>query len=787
MSTRLFIALVLVSAGFIALKGYPENGSSMQNLDDTLRINVLNRLAEKFSEQYQQDSCLKYASKAYFMCDRLLTTKAVQKNPEYEKQCKVMKAKSLTIIAQCMNYNNASQVLDTLQAALRLANEAGDKNEQAYVYACIGEYYESLSRDQPALENNLRSLAIYRETGNKKALAGQLTNVGITERNMGNYGDAMGHFMQSLKISKEISDSLSTIEALLAIGFTYAYVERWDDALKMQRQALEIYQQMKDSLGIARIYNDMGVTNLKAGKLRAALKLHQTALSIRLNSKEYYYTFASYLYIGDIYEKLNMLPDAINNYKAGLEFSKYSKFKVSTIDALMSLGSVYLRLSDYQNALGSYSSALDLSHENKNGTTEAQASMNIAKVYLAMGEPRKALGWLQKAEKAAPKSALVFLGDIYQSIGETYFRLSDYENAYLNLKKYTEVKDSLVIKENLEKITTLSNRLEFENKQALQNESHDKMLAIKQAQIEREKTTRNFSIFGMLVAFIMAVIILVRFIEKNKLNNRLNETLSNLKSTQSQLIYAEKMASLGELVAGIAHEIQNPLNFVNNFSEINKELLMEMKDELDKGNMAEVNSIANDIFDNEKKINHHGKRADAIVKGMLQHSRTNSGVKEPTDINALADEYLRLSYHGLRAKDKSFNATMNTDFDESIGKVSIVPQDIGRVILNLLNNAFYAVTEKKKLNIDGYEPVVAISTKLIAGKIEIKVSDNGNGIPLQVLDKIFQPFFTTKPTGQGTGLGLSLSYDIITKGHGGELNVKTKEGQGTEFIIVLKN
>jgi signal transduction histidine kinase len=268
--------------------------------------------------------------------------------------------------------------------------------------------------------------------------------------------------------------------------------------------------------------------------------------------------------------------------------------------------------------------------------------------------------------------------------------------------------------------------------------------------------------------------------QKQKVENTLNE----LKATQSQLIQSEKMASLGELTAGIAHEIQNPLNFVNNFSEVNKELLAEMKEELDKGNIDEAKAIANDVVANEEKITHHGKRADAIVKGMLQHSRSSSAIKEPTDINKLADEYLRLAYHGLRAKDKSFNATLNTDFDESIGNINIIPQDIGRVILNLINNAFYAVDEKKKSGIEKYEPTVSVGTSKIGEKVAIKVTDNGNGIPQKVLDKIFQPFFTTKPTGQGTGLGLSLSYDIL-KAHGGELKVETKEGEETKFIIQL--
>ena len=277
-------------------------------------------------------------------------------------------------------------------------------------------------------------------------------------------------------------------------------------------------------------------------------------------------------------------------------------------------------------------------------------------------------------------------------------------------------------------------------------------------------------------------------------NVALQKSLEDLKSTQSQLIQSEKMASLGELTAGIAHEIQNPLNFVNNFSEVNTELIDELKIELATGNTQQAIEIANDIKDNEQKINHHGKRADAIVKGMLQHSRSSSGVKEPTDINALCDEYLRLSYHGLRAKDKSFNANMKTDFDESIGKINIIPQDIGRVVLNLLTNAFYAVNEKKNAkdlegfqNLQGlnsYEATVSVSTKKVGDKVFISVKDNGNGIPQKIADKIFQPFFTTKPTGQGTGLGLSLSYDII-KAHRGEIKVETKEAEGSIFIIKL--
>jgi two-component system NtrC family sensor kinase len=268
-------------------------------------------------------------------------------------------------------------------------------------------------------------------------------------------------------------------------------------------------------------------------------------------------------------------------------------------------------------------------------------------------------------------------------------------------------------------------------------------------------------------------------------NKALTQTLEELKVTQVQLIQSEKMASLGELTAGIAHEIQNPLNFVNNFSEVSNELIEEMCEQLEKGNAEEAKAIANEIKMSLEKINLHGKRADGIVKSMLQHSRTSTGKKEPTDINVLADEYLRLAYHGLRAKDKSFNAAIKTDYDDNIGLIKIISQDIGRVILNLITNAFYAVMEKKKLQPTGYEPTVTVRTRKIDNKVIVEVKDNGTGIPQKAIDKIFQPFFTTKPTGQGTGLGLSLSYDIVTKGHGGEIKVETKEGESTAFSIIL--
>ncbi|MEP6513959.1 MAG: ATP-binding protein, partial [Parafilimonas sp.] len=346
-------------------------------------------------------------------------------------------------------------------------------------------------------------------------------------------------------------------------------------------------------------------------------------------------------------------------------------------------------------------------------------------------------------------------------------------------------KDSLFNVENVKKVQNLK----FREQQRQQ--------AIKTANIEYRNKIKLYIVFFASGVFLFIAVVLWRsnkqkqkayaLVQQQK--SKTEQAYEELKATQAQLIQSEKMASLGELTAGISHEIQNPLNFVNNFSDVSKELLEEMRTDLSTGNYHEAIIIADDVKRNLEKILHHGKRADAIVKGMLQHSRANSGDKEPTNINALADEYLRLSYQGLRAKDKSFNATLQTDFDETIEKINIIQQDIGRVLLNLYNNAFYAVSEKQKSAGSDYEPKVEVSTKAINPPLGglgvlISVRDNGNGIPREVVDKIFQPFFTTKPTGQGTGLGLSLAYDII-KAHGGEIKVQTTDGEGSEFIIIL--
>ncbi|MDN3657278.1 ATP-binding protein [Ferruginibacter paludis] len=451
------------------------------------------------------------------------------------------------------------------------------------------------------------------------------------------------------------------------------------------------------------------------------------------------------------------------------------------------LGLINLANGEKENALRQFRTAIQFGLKSRLPQDICQAYIGIAKTFQALGKTDSAAWYVEKAlsqanESSFPNQSL----DASNLLADLYESKHQFDSAFKYQKIANTLKDSIYSKEKIKQVQNFS----FNEK-------------LRQQEITEEQTAYKTKLGFYAFGFGLAVVLLFLFIvvrnsrQKHKANLALEKTLATLRSTQAQLIQSEKMASLGELTAGIAHEIQNPLNFVNNFSELNRELIEELNAErikfnADRDEQLET-ELLNDIKTNEEKINYHGKRADAIVKGMLQHSRKSTSHKEPTNINALADEYLRLAYHGLRAKDKEFNATIKTDFDEGISSINIIPEDIGRVLLNLYTNAFYAVDEKKKQQPEGYEPTVSVSTKKVGDKVEIRVADNGNGIPQNIVDKIFQPFFTTKPTGQGTGLGLSLAYDIV-KAHGGELKVDTRKarpddpvgrGEETTFIITL--
>jgi len=482
------------------------------------------------------------------------------------------------------------------------------------------------------------------------------------------------------------------------------------------------------------------VTNKEYEKAKPIL--NELQIQLKNNSKDQFLKYVWHLY-GKVYYDEKKYTLASKNFKKGVEFT-------TQIGSIRGLCSVLKSQSDLYYTLKQYDSSFVVSKKLLKNSIE----FNLIESTIHG----------------------------YKILSKNFVAIKKFDSAYYYSSKAIILEDSIT-KSDKESIDKFQNALLDEN------------LKNRDIEINRVAKVNNRNL--ILLFFILGIFSLIIFLLyrnnrlKQKSNLILNTTLSNLKATQTQLIQSEKMASLGELTAGIAHEIQNPLNFVNNFAEVSNEMIQEIKEERKKSKEERDETLENelleDISNNLEKINHHGKRADAIVKGMLQHSRSSSSVKEPTDLNALCDEYLRLSYHGLRAKNKSFNATIKIDFDEAIGIVKIIPQDFGRVILNLLTNAFYVVDEKKQSNIEGYEPTVSIATKKENDKIIITVTDNGNGMPQHIIDKIFQPFFTTKPTGKGTGLGLSMSYDIITKGHNGELKVASTENEGTTFSIIITN
>lgn len=483
-------------------------------------------------------------------------------------------------------------------------------------------------------------------------------------------------------------------------------------------------------------------------------------------------------------------PDsALSLERKSLYYSGQKDFRLYHGYVYGTMAAIFKRKGDMDSSSIYFRKAVEACLQQNNLSSAARFSIDYAGLLQESGQSDSSLYYAHKGVSILNTNQE---GDGLQTgyaiIASVYNSQRRFDSAFYYLEKSNAARDSVA---NADKIKHFE-AIGFEQELKVQELEKEKIV------IKNKVRTIGFST-GLGIFLLIGILLYRNNRQKRKANQVLEKTLSDLRSTQSQLVQSEKMASLGELTAGIAHEIQNPLNFVNNFSDVNTELINEVIEELRIKNYELRTDLSNqpstlspqslrdlltDILENEKKINHHGKRADAIVKGMLQHSRKTEGVKEPTDINVLCDEYLRLAYHGLRAKDTSFNATWYTNFDQSIGKINIVPQDMGRAILNLINNGFYSVNEKAKQQIENYQPMIKVSTHRVDPGIEIKVEDNGNGISASIIDKIFQPFFTTKPTGQGTGLGLSLAFDII-KSHGGKMNVKSIEQVGSTFTIYL--
>jgi signal transduction histidine kinase len=617
-----------------------------------------------------------------------------------------------------------------------------------------------------------------------------------------NRDSSLHYHREQLRLAKKLNQPIWQADALDGIGYAFLNLRDFPNAIQSLldgQNLLEAIHAEENAWNMYRFAHDgnprtakltvLGFIHLDLGSLYSAIRnvseasMHfRIVLDLSRKTNNTGLESNAHTNLAGSYLEANNLDSAFLHAKLGYALVHNSGFNDLLGYAPRILGEVYLQKGDYIRARKYiFESISQYSEINHHGDGLAQAYVVSAMLYKELDKldssllyVLKGIAMLQSIE--SPNS----LSEAFQVIAEVYEAQNRYDSAY----KY----QSLSVKE-YKKAVDLSKISQFQN---INIHEH---LRVQELEAEKVAIQNRIRIYGLVVGvavlLIVGILLYRNNLQKQRANSQLAQqrdeiqsTLTQLKSTQSQLIQSEKMASLGELTAGIAHEIQNPLNFVNNFSEVNSELVAELKDALAKGNLEEAKAIAATLEENETKIVSHGKRADAIVKGMLQHSRKSSGQKEPTDINALCDEYLRLAYHGLRAKDKSFNAKFETQLDPTLPKMNVIPQDIGRVVLNLITNAFYAVNEKRATNNETYEPTVTVRTKRSDNNVLISVKDNGPGIPDHIKGKIFQPFFTTKPTGQGTGLGLSLSYDIV-KAHGGTLKVVSTEGTGSEFSIQL--
>ena len=675
------------------------------------------------------------------------------------------------------------------QATIALAMARIERNDDRLVQSLqnLASYHQQYGFLDSAIYYQEEIRAIYLETDNTDALAGTYLALKSMYNAKGDYAASQKQVFAALSLYEADGNQRGIATCYTHLCDLLYYEDKYRESVSYCDKAIALQSQLEAKTELALSYRYKASSLLFVdGELQNALDNINKAIAIYVNEGETGLPLmASMNGRGNILKYMKRYDDAISDYELVYRSSTEMGLERYAIPSLANIGHVYVLQHRYSEALPYHLEAIERMKNTGNTNNLWENYMHVSEIYEGMGNYQKA-----------------------------------YEFNQLYTEEYADYLNSII------------DRLESEGQIKYETTKKDETISEQQ---ERLAQQRKIQILYTFIALLLLASLLGMYrsrrniskkqkeIEKSK--QQLQLSLENLKSTQSQLIHAEKMASLGELTAGIAHEIQNPLNFVNNFSELNEELIAELRDELKKGNLKEAESIIADLIQNEEKIKHHGKRAEGIVKSMLQHSRSSEGQKEPTDINALCDEYLRLAYHGMRAKDKSFNVDFKTEFDEALPKIIIVPQDIGRVLLNLINNAFQALSAKasdfakassdksaaadpiekqrtnltdvaeprKSVNLSDFKPLVSISTKLspagggVEGgikRIQITISDNGPGIAEEIKEKIFQPFFTTKPTGQGTGLGLSLSYDIV-KAHGGELKVETAVGEGSSFVILL--
>jgi len=745
---------------------------------------------------------LEYTEPALNLVDKLL----LKERNKHERQKLVEQEQALLYpFGFYYRYSNTEvwdKAMSNLQSRLQAIEKTGDQKRAATFLYEMARISLDEKKDSSLFRTYmLRSISVAKENKDTALIVNGYLFMGSFYSSAGNYTEGLEAIQSSISFCKKLNYNKGLIQSYRLLGILYGIFSENDLALENLQTALDISSKTKDTLEICHTLRHLGSYYAKQKNIKKALEYWEQLQKISI-----IYTNCPYS-TGDILTQIGNGYSDNNDFKnAQLFFEKslhsieedrndvYNSWRLPII--LMLLGNVHQNQNNFEKALDYHTRCINL--------IDSIGDPNQIRSYILylLAKDYYGLKNYIKAKELNDNAIVDFKRDWFDVDGRIEIEFlamqidsarGDGFGALGHYKEYINLKDKM----KGDEIKREAQKDKFKAEQEKQNSEQEKKDAI-------AKRTRNLQYIAIGAFFLLGIFLTYGYFQKNKDKKQIEKAYKELKSTQAQLIQSEKMASLGELTAGIAHEIQNPLNFVNNFSEVSTELIDEMKSELKKGDIEEGIAIADDLKQNLEKINHHGQRASSIVKGMLEHSRTSTGQKELTDINALCDEYLRLAYHGLRAKDKSFNATMEANFDPKLPKLEIIPQDIGRVILNLVNNAFYAVNERSKKGEEGYEPTVSINTLRVdsplgvglpasqqAGGeksknelIQITIKDNGYGIPAHIKDKIFQPFFTTKPTGQGTGLGLSLSYDIV-KAHGGELLVESNLGKGSTFIVNL--